>query len=98
MNLLTLAVPLDRISSCWNANLACGPDDGAHTHGEGNGTNTVVHVTIRRTESERSDTDHIPDRLACPSEFCDNLKGVRNEADDNWSVLTCSFVNVVKAL
>lgn len=73
VNAPVLTVPLDGTSTWSDTDHAGGPDDGTHTHCEGNGTDTIVHVTIRRTEGERGDANDVPDSLASPSEFRDNL-------------------------
>jgi len=49
------------------ARRSAGPDDGNHTHGEGDSTNTVINVTIRRTHQGGSDPKDGLDGLPRPT-------------------------------
>lgn len=50
-----------------------GPDDRRETHLRSDGSNSVVDVSIRRSESVGSDTDDVLDHLHGPSELGDDF-------------------------
>lgn len=55
------------------AAIGAGPDDGGETHGAGNGADTIVNVTIRRTHCVGGDTSDFLDGLAGPAELGNDL-------------------------
>lgn len=60
-------VPVGRVE------FGTGPHDGGQAHLGGDGSNSVIDITVRRSERVGRDTDGFPDRLHCPTEFGDNL-------------------------
>lgn len=51
------------------------PDDGHHTHSEGNGADTVVDVAVRGTHGCGCDAEDGLDGFAGPAEFGDDFFG-----------------------
>lgn len=49
------------------------PNNGGKTHLRGNASNTVIDVSVRRSESVRRDTNGVLDNLHSPSKLGDNL-------------------------
>ena len=65
---------------------SAGPDDGNHTHGEGDSTNTVINVTIGRTHQSGSDPKDGLDGLPRPTQLCDDLLSGKH-SERLWDVI-----------